>query len=111
MSSSRSPPYQAGRTTTSLNCAIVLPHRLKADGWPPAPKSVIGQIFRSRQKTLGGDKGSANQGGSAMSGVCLLRASVAMAALCAMVAGCTPTAPPQVQYHNVDHPNYSTADF
>lgn len=45
-----------------------------------------------------------------MSVVGRLRASVAMAALCATVAGCAPTAP-MVQYHNVDHPNYSTADF
>jgi ABC-type uncharacterized transport system auxiliary subunit len=46
-----------------------------------------------------------------MSGVHRLRASVAMTALCAAVAGCAPTAAPTVQYHNVDHPNYSTADF
>jgi hypothetical protein len=45
-----------------------------------------------------------------MSGVGRLRASVAMAALCATIAGCAPTAP-TVQYHNVDHPNYSVADF
>jgi hypothetical protein len=46
-----------------------------------------------------------------MSGVCGLRASVAMAALCVVVAGCAPTTPPQVQYHNLDHPNYSMTDF
>jgi ABC-type uncharacterized transport system auxiliary subunit len=45
-----------------------------------------------------------------MSSVCRLRASVVMAALCAAVAGCAAT-PPPVQYHNVDHPNYSSADF
>ena len=45
-----------------------------------------------------------------MSGVGRLRASVAMAALCATIAGCAPTAP-MVQYHNVDHPNYSIGGF
>jgi hypothetical protein len=46
-----------------------------------------------------------------MSGESRLRASVAVAALCAAIAGCASTTPPPVQYHNVDHPNYSVTDF
>jgi hypothetical protein len=40
-----------------------------------------------------------------------LRSLIAKGAFCAAVAGCTPATSPTAQYHNVDHPNYSTADF
>lgn len=46
-----------------------------------------------------------------MSGLYRLRTSLAMATMGAVVTGCAPTTSPQAQYHNVDHPNYSTADF